>query len=63
MKASDIVPFVLNVNSFDAGFADFEELKMSNGKDVELALQCCHINNGGGQWNSNLGTALGARCV
>jgi len=60
MKASDIVPFVLNVNSFDAGFADFEELKMSNGKDVELALQCCHINNGGGQWNSNLGTALGA---
>ena len=24
MKASDIVPFVLNVNSFDAGFADFE---------------------------------------
>lgn len=60
MKTSDIVPFVLNVNSFDAGFADFEELKMSNGKDVELALQCCHINNGGGQWNSNLGTALGA---
>ena len=59
MKSGDIVPFVLNLNTFDAPFANFDELKTSAGKDVELALECCHIDNGGGQWDRNLGTALG----